>query len=479
MTLFFTPLTGLPCRLLAGRGSSWLLTCLLVVANVISPLIAEERLELVKLSDSGYYSDVGVIKLRKAITSRSADLEFLTAAKIHILGGDLEKARYYLQKIDDYNSKVAVIKENYLAIIHFIEGEYRQSLLALARSEYKLSRPRETCMLKLLNNIGMNQYKAASRIYEHCALVLNPYITDHVAWLDMTLNLQVNSLRKLNSYLTPDKDLISGSNDNIRLWLKAGLYMNQEELLEQHIAKLPGDSFYSQSIRELIGLIYFRLGKYQRALDFIDDLHTPNAENIKGNVYLLQNKYELALGHFNLALKKKPTSINSLERVLALNWILGLWEEGPEILKRITLNDSKDIIPQLTLDAIFYLKQGKYRKVARNIGELEYVLNHHLPVELEMLAAYLGLVNDDKRLLARYSYSACRKFDGVSCWLAMQQLIWPDIGKTGKRDDPILDDSKWTLEVIKSPPLDVNPLSEVVYIEQDLIEELDRKDSTN
>jgi tetratricopeptide (TPR) repeat protein len=436
---------------------------------------AAGRLEMIKRSESGYYSDIGVIKYRDDVNRRSADLEFLSMAKLHMISGDLVKAKHFLDKIEDHNSQVMAVKESYRAFAHFIDGEYPQSLLALARSEKHLMRPSETCMLKLLNNIGMNQYQSASRIYQRCYPVISPYATDHISWLEMILSLQGNELKKLNNYLVPSKEKIFSSNDRIRLWLKAGLYMNQEQLLEQYIPELPGESFYSQSTRELIGLIYFRLGKHQQALDFIDDLRTPNAENIKGNIYLAQNKYELALGHFKLALKRKPTSLNALERVLSLNWILGLWDDGPDIIKRITLNRSEEVIPQLTLDTIFQLKQENYSKVARNIGELEFVFNHHLPVELEIIASHLGLVHGDKRLLSVYSNSACRKFDGISCWLAMQQLIWPDVGKTAMREDRVLSDIKGGISYLKSPPPVRESLSEVVYIEQTLIEKLDQE----
>jgi hypothetical protein len=64
----------------------------------------------------------------------------------------------------------------------------------------------------------------------------------------------------------------------------------------------------------VISFIYSRLHDNKKALSFIDDIDSPNAENIKGNIRLRNKEYELAFGHFKLALnKKEDVKLHELE----------------------------------------------------------------------------------------------------------------------------------------------------------------------
>jgi tetratricopeptide (TPR) repeat protein len=117
--------------------------------------------------------------------------------------------------------------------------------------------------------------------------------------------------------------------------MKLALFLNREDVIIRYIANLPSSAYNSKGVRELIGFAYYRLGKTEKALEFIEDIESPNADNIRGTANLLKKKYELAFGHFKLALQKKGNSANALERGIPLAYTLGLWDEGINMLRRV------------------------------------------------------------------------------------------------------------------------------------------------
>ena len=69
---------------------------------------------------------------------------------------------------------------------------------------------------------------------------------------------------------------------------------------------------------------------------------------------------------------------------------------------------------------------------------------------------------------------ACKKFDGLNCWIQGQLLIWENISKTSLRDEFIKGDNKFFIDDLKIKVV-TTQIKEEVLIDQYDIEELDSK----
>ena len=83
------------------------------------------------------------------------------------------------------------------------------------------------------------------------------------------------------------------------------IYLNREKQAYPLLSFLPTDFYKSGRFKEVLSFVYYRLGNYELAEKLVEDLEGPNSENIRGNIRLREQKYELAYGHFRSGLKKE------------------------------------------------------------------------------------------------------------------------------------------------------------------------------
>jgi hypothetical protein len=223
--------------------------------------------------------------------------------------------------------------------------------------------------------------------------------------------------------------------------------------------------------------MYLRRGENEKALSFIDDINTANSENIKGNINLQKDEYELAYGHFKLAMQKKQDSANSLERLLPISWLLNQFEDGREYIENPSLKNM-DSRNKRGIKIAFLIRLKKYAEAQSELDTLTLEYKNHPPIEVDVMGTYLSIMNNkndvtyDQRLIEDSAERACRAFDGFSCWMAMKLAQWDKLGKTILRTDDIFSDKSMTLESLRLPT-SVTPLKEQINIDQRDIEELD------
>jgi tetratricopeptide (TPR) repeat protein len=220
-----------------------------------------------------------------------------------------------------------------------------------------------------------------------------------------------------------------------------------------------------------MGQIFFRLGSLAKSYRFIEDLNSPNAENIKGNLYILRNKYELAYAQFKLALEKKQNSQNAMERILPLAWLLGDWEEGAKIAERVIASPQTQI-NKMTLVSAFYTQKGDYVKAKEVLSTIVSRSRRGTEIDVTQLHSFVGLMQNQPYVVKKQAALSCAQFDMVNCWLSFQMDQWDSFPLTIRRPEPMLVKKDWE----KLTQEDLNqPLVETVYVNQLDIEELDDK----
>ncbi|MBF0299743.1 MAG: hypothetical protein HQK51_13545 [Oligoflexia bacterium] len=408
---------------------------------------------------------------KKNLSSYGQELKILIEIKTKIINGNLSDAQQDLLKFKTRARMLNVVRYKYLAIIHFIKGEY-ESALNILRSSIFLSsvQYKKNCLIIVQSLMFLHRIEEAQKEFSICYRNTHQYSINDFLWVKSLISFI--SIEKKDS-LIKDFDLNASTDEELKIWLKLGLYLNREEIIVSALEGVHDDFYKDKKIRELLGFMYYRLKDKKMAQNFLDGINSANRENILGNIVLEDKKFEIAYGYFQLALKKKINSLNAVERAVPLAWILKKWEEGQLLTKKLPKKIEKRV-ERLSLLTAFDVRRGNFKEAKENLIKLEGILNGSLPREINILFAYTSLMLDDYDRFRKYSEMACRQYDALACTNILSYLLWPDLNKMIKGGKTSYEDSEITMENIKKTP-ELDKLDEDVFINQQDIEELDNK----
>jgi tetratricopeptide (TPR) repeat protein len=242
-------------------------------------------------------------------------------------------------------------------------------------------------------------------------------------------------------------------------------------MIAPQLNELSIDQLQDPEVREIVGQLYFRMGMLVNSYRFIEDLKSPNAENIKGNLYVLRGKYELAYAQFKVALEQKQNSQNAMERLLPLAWLLGDWAQGSLYAERVIASPHTQI-NKLALATAFMIQKGEFSRAINaleNINQRSRKGGHR---DVTQLYSFAALMENKPSLVKKQAKLSCEQYDLMNCWLQYQLVQWDSFPLTIRRGDDLPARRSWE-KLIKE---DIHePLKETVYVNQLDIEELDDK----
>jgi tetratricopeptide (TPR) repeat protein len=404
------------------------------------------------------------------IQEQNADLK---KVKYYLLNGETGLAQVHLHKLAYTQTKLRPVIFRYLGMLAFIDGKFEKSFEYLSTKELQTSpHYAKICALKILDQIVLNKKNSLQNEWARCQLEnFTHFNVGNFIWLETLIQLKMNPREGLTKVPFKGIKLSSLNNIQLKIFLKLSIYLNQEKLIEPQLVELDLMQLEDPEIRELMGQIFFRMGSLAKSYRYIEDLTSPNAENIKGNLYVLRKKYELAYAQFKLALEKKQNSQNGMERILPLAWILGDWEGGAKIAERV-LASPQTQINKMTLIAAFLTQKGDF---ARSKDVLETIIARSrkgAEIDVTQLLSFTSLVQNDQHVAKKQAGLSCAQFDMINCWLGLQLNQWDAFPLTIRRTDKIPVKNDW--EKLSKEELD-DPIKEIVYVNQVDIEELDDK----
>jgi len=398
----------------------------------------------------------------------------LASIKYQLINGNLEKAKLMLLQAKYTEDFSRVVQYRYLSIIHFIEGDYKKSLEYLTKKEmYNIGFSKRICLLRTLNFLILNKVSEGRSEWNNC---IDSTLTDSPSshlWMSTLVKLKMNDEPNITDIPFKKINIENEQGNFLRLFLKLALYLNKEEVILDRIALLNDTVFEDPEIRELMGMLYYRSKKIVNSYRFIEDLNSPNAENIKGNIYLTQKKYELAYGQFKLALNKKLNSQNSLERIIPVAWLLKQWDDGVSYIDQLE-TEPRDLYNKLTARAAFLTQSNRFKEAKDTLNQIVIGSKNSQSPEVNQLYSYTAIMLKDNTDAETYSDKACKNLDGLNCWLQFHLSIWENFALTIHRDEKIINE-KDDLLAKYSAGFEKEPLKEDLYINQKDIEELDNK----
>lgn len=410
--------------------------------------------------------------LKDEYNLRSKDVEYIQAAKAHMINGDIASAYTALERIHESDSKIGPVKKRYLSLLHFIEGEYQKSIDQLSSGEFNTNSGfSEICLSKIFSHLALEQYKEAKLLNERCQAITNRYSRNNQIWLINIFDLALDKRFKLGNNNGASNGFLTDGNETARIWLKMALFSNREQFIDHYIGSLPSEAYNSKRIREIIAYAYYRLNDKDKALSFIEDIDSANAENLKGNMALEKKEYELAFGHFKLALKSKENSLSALERAIPLAWKLGLHKDGKELLIK---HLDGDYYGKRALDIAFDIRLEQFELAKRKLLILNRKFIKTKPLKVNLMNSFLATYLDDKSNKDIYAEEACKRFDGVNCWLRLQHSLWPSFANVIKSEEPVIAEVKFSIDSLRVKQ-NIQELEEPINVNQNDIEELDGK----
>lgn len=393
-------------------------------------------------------------------------------SKQSLINGNLALAKFHLTKVRDKERSIYRVKLRYLALISFIEGDFKKSLDYLNNPllSKDLKYYAKICSLKMAVHLSRADSKSFSEDQKICNEVNSRFDRNDFVWTE-TLSLILLGIDNiLDRGVIRSLKRVYGTIEYIQTWMKLALFTNQEDIILNSIEELPARTYQSKKIRELIAFAFYRKQEYEQAQAFIEDINTPNTDNIRGNIMLRDNKLELAYGHFQLALSKRDNSVNALERSIPLSWKLKQWEKGLTFTKRLfqseNIRNKKD-----TLKIAFLIQMDQFDEAERLLDRLNKTYINFSPKKIMLMNSYNSLRLKNMNDLRFFSKSACDRGDGTNCWIFQQLIRWENLGQTIERDEKVLS-KDFNVDDLKKT-VDIKPLTESVIIDQSDIEEID------
>lgn len=404
------------------------------------------------------------------LKEQNADLK---KVKFYLINGEIRLAKVHLGKLTYLNTKLKPIIYRYLAILNFMTSDFDKVNEYLMLPELQnLPHYAKVCTLKVLSEIVLDKLNDLEDDWTRCQ-VENPgnFREKNLIWLDTLVQLKLNPKRGVTKIPFKRLKIASLDNDELKVMLKLALYLNQEKLVVEQLPELAVEQLQDTEIRELAGQIFFRMGYLARSYRFVEDLKSPNSENIKGNLYLLRNKFELAYAQFKLALEQKQNSQNAMERLLPLAWLLGDWEGGTKYSEMVIASPQTKI-NKMTLNAAFLMQKGDYEQADRVLAGIAEKSRRGTEIEVTQLASFTALMQNKPDMVRKQANMSCEQYDLVNCWLLFQLGQWDAFPLTIRRDEKLTEKRDWE-KLVKE---EFNqPLKETVYVNQIDIEEMDDK----
>jgi tetratricopeptide (TPR) repeat protein len=399
--------------------------------------------------------------------------EDLKKIKYYLLNGETRLAKLHLGRLAYKKTKLRPIVYRYLGILSFIESDFASSLDYFSRPELRDS-PHfgKICTLKVLNQIVLSKKHDLEKDWARCQLEnFRNFREENLVWLETLVNLKLSPRKGVTEVPFQKMRLAALTPNELKIMLKLSLYLNQERVVESELNDLTMDQLQDTEVRELVGQIFFRSGAFAKAYRFVEDLKSPNSENIKGNLYVLRNKYELAYAQFKLALEEKQNSQNAIERLLPLAWLLGDWEGGAKYAEQ-AIASPQTLINKLTVLAAFQMQKGAYQEAEKVLNVISQKSRRGTEIDVTQLASFTALMQNHPLKVKKEALLSCEQYDLVNCWILFQMGQWETFPLMVRREDKIPEGKLWE-KLSKTAQQD--PLKENVFINQLDIEELDDK----
>lgn len=405
--------------------------------------------------------------------SKAEQRTALRQAKFFIVNGETELARSSLNDLlKSASDQFKPSLYRFLAIADFQDGRWKEALVHLSRPELTVY-PNfgRICPLKIILRVAVQATNDLEREWSRCKVDNNAdVLIKDMVWMESLVAIATRRPGAGKAILGKYSP-VNLSNDDLKVVLKLSLYLNLESTIVDSLESLDYSVVQDEELRGLIAHIYFRQGRLADAWRLMEDIQSPNVENMKGNLWILRDNSELAYAQFKLALQKKSNSHNAVERALPLAWFLQQWKDGTKLAERIYTHE-RNTQQKSTTIAAFAVANDQWKDAFERLESVHRQGGDATAQEVSQLSTYVALRQNDGRRLKRYGTSSCERGDLVVCWVLSSEFIWPELTQLlnqGKEAPGLEAEIPLNQELLSSSPA----FQDDGFIDQRDIDELD------
>ena len=373
-----------------------------------------------------------------------ADSPDRAALEALIVGGELSRAEYLAEELPRESAR-----RHYRGMIKFVKGDYTGSLEELSWRNFTIEQyyPK-ICQLKMINLFKVGRIRQFQREVKSCFSELLPHAPDGLVWIRAIYNIV--------SAGSEVRDLFSLEGRGFEIWFKAGMYLQKDDLLERVFLQLNDPGQENPGLRELLALHHYRQRRYEKAFVEAQKLSVLNAHNMLGRMHWVGGNPVEAWKHFNKAVEFRSDSVNALEYLPRLAWVLNHWGEGTRFLTRLA-SVRELTIEENALLVAFHIRQGRFEAARKGLRLLERHFSGALPLEGLLMGSYVSLGLKDGEALMPHALRACLLSEGINCWILLQQMGREDFEELADRDELIFPGDEPDIERYRKE-VDVVPL---------------------
>jgi len=432
------------------------------------------------------------IKMSSNSILRSVEEQFykdqknLQKAKYQLINGRPDKAVLFLSNIDDYNSKLKLIKWRYLAIIYFIQGEYQKSNESIEKVlSVKNNAWEHFCILKFTNHLALQEFSKVNESFNRCLSINKTKVKNDFFLIEKTKQAFNRQFSQIKKQMLIDIERETDNFEMLRIWAKTSLFLNQEDEFLSKISIIPTESLRENKLREILAMIYARRGEWTKSISMIDDLESVNAFNLKG-IYLLKNKeLESAFLTFKQTLKLKFNSQNALYYSIPLSISLERPDETLSYLSQLKVQNN-NLLKRNSLTLYSFIKLNEIDRARQLLNQMQDRYQFQMPFELAIIQSHLEISLNSPQIHLGEKYRdrwtdifsyACKNADGFNCYLYGMNLSHDSLANDMAQKKEINKFKNFQIEDLKkASDLKITPLIEDKILDQKDIDELDDKE---
>ena len=196
-----------------------------------------------------------------------------------------------------------------------------------------------------------------------------------------------------------------------------------EEFILDYLAFVPGKFYNYRSIRELLATIFFRLRDFKKASKLSTNVKSTNSENILGNISIEKKDYQNAYGHFLYSNQKKPTSINSLKKLIPLSWILKKFKDGIVFVKNFKNLTKRESV----ITSAFHLKNKNYALGYKSLMNYKNLITSEPDLINIILGLNFAIRLGLKKEIKQYALELCKNGNSFGCEVVRFVSIFKEI----------------------------------------------------
>ena len=420
-----------------------------------------------------------LVQKEREINRRLQEFRELQAAKLSLLNGKLDAARKFLGRAGQHSGQFEAIQIYYRALIAFIQNRFEDSLKLISGSQFNsFENYPHICVLRLVNQMALGDFQKFGREKTSCTLSTETHAYQEHLWPEVLTDMhyqrteQREKMRNWNHVLAGLDESRDDDRGGIYLWAKGMLFLNLSAF-ESGVGGLSDEISGSQTMRELTSFYLYRQSRFEEAFKMIEGMSEPigfNTQNVLGNLFFKRGEYAKAFKRFETSLKGRPYSVDTLQKAIALAFKLRFWKEGAGFVGRLH-KTSFDSLKTWLVDTAFQIRLENFDSAWKQVIFLQDEYGTNYPHIVGLMKTYVALRRKDQATLQESADFECRRFDGLSCWIAMRSLGQDNFGATIDRDEETLD-SEFSIEALKKKA-QVTPMQEPILVDQRVVEELD------